>query len=401
VDVFIYDAVRTPRGKAGKGGSLKSVSPVDLAATVLRAIRDRNALDTSRLDDVILGCVEAIGDQGSDIARTAVLMADFDERVPGVQLNRYCASGLEAVNSAAAQIACGQSDVTIAGGVESLSRIPILAAGGAVHSDPKTATKTGFIPQGVAADLVATIFGFSRTDVDAYAAASQERASTAQAEHRFDKSIVPVSDECGLLILDNDESIRQSTTMQSLGALEPSFEKIGSSWGFDDIAIQRYPDVERINHVHHAGNSSGIADGAAAVLLGSSGFGDRTGAKPRARIRAFASVGSEPTIMLTGPYPASQKALEKAGMTFSDIDLFEVNEAFAAVPLHFMRETGVGHDRINVNGGAIAMGHPLGASGSILLGTVLDELERRNLSTALVTLCVGAGMGTATIIERV
>lgn len=400
-DAYIYDAVRTPRGRGKASGALHEVTPVRLASGVLSAIRDRNALDTERVDDVVLGVVEPVGEQGADIARIAALDAGYAETVAGVQINRFCASGLEAVNMAAGQVMAGQSDMAVGGGVESMSRVPMFSAGGAWASDPDVAFKTYFVPQGISADLLATKYGFGRDDVDAYAVESQRRAAEAWERGRFAGSVVPVKDRNGLTVLDRDEHMRPDTSMQSLAALEPSFAALGGEHGFDDVAIQRYPDLERIEHVHHAGNSSGIVDGAAAVLVGSAEAGGAADLSPRARIRAFASIGSEPTIMLTGPAAAAEKALARAGMTPDDIDLWELNEAFAAVVLRFMDKLGVDRDRINVNGGAIAMGHPLGATGAMILGTVLDELERRKLGTALVTLCVGAGMGTATIVERV
>ncbi len=400
-EALIYDTVRTPRGKGRKGGGLNSMTPISLASHVLKEIRDRNELDTSLVDDVILGCVEPVGEQGADIARVAVLNADYAETTSGVQINRFCASGLEACNMAAAQVMSGQSDFAIGGGVESMSRVPMMSSGGAWASDPAVAFKTYFAPQGVSADLIATLHGFSRDDVDAYAVESQRRAAEAWKEGRFARSVAPVKDINGVTVLDRDEHMRPETTMQSLAALEPSFKIQGENYGFDSVVRQRYPEVERIDHVHHAGNSSGIVDGAAVVLIGSPEAGKAAGLKPRARIRAFTSIGSEPSIMLTGPSYAAEKALKRAGMTRSDIDLWELNEAFASVVLRFMELMEIPHDQINVNGGAIAMGHPLGATGAMILGTVLDELERRDLNTALVTLCVGAGMGTATIIERV
>ena len=400
-EAYIYDAVRTPRGRGRANGSLHEVRPIELATQVLKAIRDRNQLDTAYLDDVVLGCVMPVGEQGSDIARVAALNADYSENVPGKQLNRFCASGLEAVNTAAAQVMSGQSDLAIGGGVESMSRVPMGADGGAMVMDPEIASKMYFIPQGISADLMATKFGFSREDVDAYAIESQRRAKHAWDNGYFKNSIVPVKDQIGLTILDHDEYMRPETTMEDLAKLNPAFTVPGEQAGFDAVAIQRYPEVERINHVHHAGNSSGIVDGAAAVLVGSKAMGEKLGLKPRARIRAFASIGSEPTIMLTGPAPASEKALKRAGMTTKDIDLFELNEAFAAVVLRYMQALGIPHDKINVNGGAIAMGHPLGATGAMILGTLIDEMERRGAATGLATLCVGAGMGTATIVELV
>ena len=399
-DCFIYDTVRTPRGKGKKDGALHEVTALELATQALKNIRDRNALDTSVVDDVVLGCVDPVGEQGSNIARIAVLNADYSESVAGVQINRFCASGLEATNMAAGQIMSGQSDMTIGGGVESMSRVGMGASGGAWAVDPAIAIKSYFTPQGIGADLIATLDGFSRDDVDAYAVESQKRAANAWKNGYFKKSVTPVKDILGQTILDHDEHMRPDASMQSLASLNPSFAGVGEM-GFDSVAQQRYPQVEKLNHVHHAGNSSGIVDGAAAVLMGTKDAGKAQGLKPRARIRAFASIGSEPCIMLTGPALVTEKVLKRAGMTVDDIDLFELNEAFASVVLRFMQKLDIGHDRTNVNGGAIAMGHPLGATGAMILGTVLDELERRDLNTALVTLCVGAGMGTATIIERV
>lgn len=400
-DAYIYDTVRTPRGKGRASGSLHEVTPIRLAVTALQAIRDRNSLDTEAVEDIVLGVVMPHGEQGSDIARVAAIDAGYAETAAGVQINRFCASGLEATNMAAAQVMSGQAQMTIGGGVESMSRVPMGSDGGAWAMDPQVAYRSYFVPQGISADLVATKYGFSRDDVDAYAVESQKRAKRAWDEGRFAKSVVPVKDINGLTILDRDEHLRPETTMQSLAALDPSFAVQGDQFGFNSVALQRYPEVERITHVHHAGNSSGIVDGAAAILLGTKEIGERLGLKPRARIRSFASIGSEPTIMLTGPTPAAEKALRNAGMRPEDIDLFELNEAFASVVLRFMQALDIDHDRINVNGGAIAMGHPLGATGAMILGTVLDELERTGKSTALATLCVGAGMGTATIIERI
>ena len=400
-ECYIYDAVRTPRGRGKKDGALHEVTALELATQALQAIRDRNQLDTQWVDDVVLGCVDPVGEQGSDIARIAALNADYCESVAGVQINRFCASGLEATNMAAAQIMSGQSEMTIGGGVESMSRVGMGASGGAWSTDPAIAIKSYFTPQGIGADLIATLDGFSRDDVDAFAVESQRRAANAWEKGYFKNSVIPVKDILGQTILDRDEHMRPDATMQSLASLNPSFAQLGAFAGFDAVAQQRYPQVESLNHVHHAGNSSGIVDGAAAVLLGSKEAGKANGLKPRARIRAFGSIGSEPCIMLTGPALVTEKVLKRAGMTTSDIDLFELNEAFASVVLRFMRVLNIDHDKVNVNGGAIAMGHPLGATGAMILGTVLDELERRNLSTALVTLCVGAGMGTATIIERI
>jgi acetyl-CoA C-acetyltransferase len=400
-DTFIFDHVRTPRGRGKAEGALHQITPIQLLAQMLTSLRDRSDLDTSLVDDIVMGCVAPVGEQGADIARIAALVAGFAESVPGKQVNRFCASGLEAVNAAAAQVMAGQSDLVIGGGVESMSRVPMGADGGAWSADPQVAWDTYFVPQGIGADLVATIDGYSRETVDEYAAESQRRAANAWDCGAFARSVVPVRDVLGEVVLRRDEHPRPGTTLEDLAKLKPAFAAQGQHAGFDTIALQRYPHIEAIEHVHTGGNSSGIVDGAAAVLIGSKEVGERIGLRPRARIRTFASTGSEPTIMLTGPAPSVRKALRRGGMGVADIDLFEVNEAFAAVVLRFMRDMGVAHDRVNVNGGAIAMGHPLGASGAMILGTVLDELERRNLTTAVVTLCVGAGMGTATIIERV
>ncbi|NLG21279.1 MAG: acetyl-CoA C-acetyltransferase [Actinomycetales bacterium] len=397
---YIYDALRTPRGK-NRGGALHSVKPVDLVVGLLDALTPRNpGLDLAAVDDIVLGVVSPVGEQGGDIARTAALVGGLPQTVAGVQLNRFCASGLEAVNTGAAKILAGD-DFVLAGGVESMSRVPMGSDGGAYFQDPATAYDVSFVPQGIGADLIATIEGFSREDVDGFALESQRRAAKAAADGRFDRSIVPVRDLNGVPVLAHDEHPRPDATLESLGALKPAFEQIGAQGGFDAVALQRYPDVERIQHVHTAGNSSGIVDGAALVLLGSEAAGQRAGLTPRARIRSTAVIGSEPTIMLTGPAPATQKALRRAGMSVGDIDLFELNEAFASVVLKWMRDLDIDHDKVNVNGGAIALGHPLGATGAMILGTVLDELERRDLATGLVTLCVGAGMGIATVIERV
>lgn len=400
-EAYIYDAVRTPRGKGRKDGALHSITPIELTANVLRAIRDRNDLDTSKVEDIYMGVVSPVGEQGADIARVAAIQADYAETSAGAQVNRFCASGLEATNLAAAQVMSGQADMTIGGGVESMSRVPMGSDGGAWAMDPAVAFHSYFVPQGVSADLIATLDGFSRDDVDAYAVESQKRAKKAWDEGRFAKSIVPVKDVNGVEVLDRDEHMRPETTMQSLGSLNPSFVAQGEQFGFNSVAIQKYPEVEKINHVHHAGNSSGIVDGAAGILIGNKEIGEKLGLKPRARIVSYASIGSEPTIMLTGPAASAQKALARAGMTKEDIDIWELNEAFASVVMRFMDVMNVDHSEINVNGGAIAMGHPLGATGAMILGTVLDELERTGKSTALATLCVGAGMGTATIIERV
>jgi len=400
-DAYIYDAVRTPRGKGRKDGSLHEVTATNLAAHVLREIRDRNDLDTAVIDDVVMGCVEPAAEQGADIARTAVLMADYNESVSGMQVQRFCASGLEAVNVASAQVMAGQADMTIGGGVESMSRVPMGSSGGSYYSDPAVVEKIYFTPQGVSADLIATMDGFSRDDVDAYAVESQRRAKVAWDEKRFAKSIVPVKDQNGLTVLDHDEHMRPGTDMQSLAALKPAFTMQGENFGFDAVSMQRYPEVEKINHVHHGGNSSGIVDGAAAVLIGTKEAGERLGLKARARIKGYSSIGSEPSIMLTGPALVTEKALERQGMKASDIDLYELNEAFASVVMRFMNVLDVPHDKMNVNGGAIAMGHPLGATGAMIFGTLLDEMERRDLETGLATLCIGGGQGTATIIERV
>jgi acetyl-CoA C-acetyltransferase len=400
-DAFIYDAVRTPRGRGKADGSLHEVTALNLAAQALTALKERNKLKPEQVDDVVLGCVDPVGEAGGDIARASALVAGFGDQVPGVQINRFCASGLDAVNFAAAEIMSGQHEMTVGGGVESMSRVGIGASGGAWALDPSIAVTQYFMPQGISADLIATKYGFSRDDVDAYAVESQKRAAAAWEEGRFKNSVVPVKDVNGLTILAKDEHMRPSTTMQSLAALQPSFVQMGEMGGFDAVAVQKHPEVETINHVHTPGNSSGIVDGAAAVLIGSKAAGKRAGLKPRARIKAFANIGSEPAIMLTGPVPVSEKVLKKAGMTTADIDLWELNEAFASVVLRYMQALDIPHDKINVNGGAIAMGHPLGATGAMILGTVLDELERSGKETALVTLCIGMGMGTATIIERV
>lgn len=399
-EAYIYDAVRTPRGKGRKDGSLHEITPVQLATQMLEAVRDRNDLDTSYVEDVILGCVAPVGEQGSDIARVAAINAGYAETTAGFQINRFCASGLEAANIAAAKVMAGETDMAIGGGVESMSRIPMGSDGGAWPMDPSVAFKSYFVPQGISADLIATKYGHSRDDVDAYSVESQKRAKAAWDDNRFAKSIVPVKDVIGMTVLDHDELMRPDTSMQTLGALKPAFVDMGA-FGFDNVALQKYPEFEKINHVHHAGNSSGIVDGAAAILIGNKEIGEKLGLKPRARIRSMASIGSEPTIMLTGPSFAAEKALRRAGMSKSDIDVWELNEAFASVVLRFMEAMDIDHSDINVNGGAIAMGHPLGATGAMILGTVLDELERSGKETALATLCIGAGMGTATIIERV
>ncbi|MGE4430923.1 MAG: acetyl-CoA C-acetyltransferase [Sphingobium sp.] len=399
-DVYIYDAVRTPRGKGRPDGSLHEITALSLASQMLQAIRDRNGLDTALVDDVIMGCVMPVGEQGSDIARIAALVAGYDQSVPGVQVNRFCASGLEACNMAAAKVAMGEARFAIAGGVESMSRVALAADGGAMMVDPAFAFDHYYAPQGIGADMIATIHGFGRDDVDAYAVESQRRAARAWQEGRFARSIVPVLDQAGLVILDHDEHMRPQTDMDSLAKLKPAFVKMGES-GYDAVAQARYPDMGPINHVHHGGNSSGIVDGASAVLIGSKEAGEAAGLKPRARILGAASIGSDPTIMLTGPEFVTRKLLDRLGMKRDDIDMFELNEAFAAVVLRYIQALDIDPAKINVNGGAIAMGHPLGATGGMILGTMVDELERSGKATALINLCVGAGMGTATAIERV
>ncbi len=401
-EAFVYDHLRTPRGKGKANGSLHEVKPIDLAVGLLDELKVRNpSLDTERVDDVVLGVVSPIGDQGGDIAKTAALAAGYPDTVAGVQLNRFCASGLEAVNQAASRVRGGFEDLIIAGGVESMSRVPMGSDGGAWAGDPATALETGFVPQGIGADLIATLEGWSREDVDAFAAESHHRAAKAWANGYFSESIVPVTDINGLTVLDTDETIRPDTSVEGLAGLKPSFAQIGKDAGFDNVALEKYHWVEQIDHVHHAGNSSGIVDGAALTLIGSEQVGQDLGLTPRARVLATAVSGADPTIMLTGPAPASRKALAKAGLTVDDIDLFEINEAFAAVAMRFMRDMGVSHEVTNVNGGAIAMGHPLGATGAMILGTLVDELERRDLRRGLATLCVGGGMGIATVVERV
>src|SRR5215472_5581703 len=400
-DAFIYDHVRTPRGRGKADGALHEVTALNLATQTLVALKERNKLDPALVDDVVLGCVDPVGEAGGDIARVAAICADYGNGVPGVQINRFCASGLDAVNFAAAEVMSGQHDMTVGGGVESMSRVGIGASGGAWPVDPAIALKSYFLPQGISADLIATKYGFSRDDVYAYAVESQRRAAAAWDEGRFAKSVIPVKDPNGITILAKDEHMRPSTTMQSLAQLKPSFVEMGELGGFDAVAIQAHPEVEAVNHVHHAGNSSGIVDGAAAVLVGNKKAGRRAGLKARARIKAFANIGSEPAMMLTGPLDVTRKLLKRSGMTLDDIDLIEINEAFASVILRYLQAFGLDPDKVNVNGGAIAMGHPLGATGAMILGTLLDELERRDLNTGLVTLCIGAGMGTATIIERV
>ena len=400
-DAFIYDHVRTPRGRGKVDGALHEVTALNLASQALGAIKSRNTLDTTLVDDVVMGVVDPVGEAAADIARTAALVAGYGDSVAGVQINRFCASGLDAVNFAAAQIMSGQQKLAVGGGVESMSRVGIGSAGGAWSVDPSIAVAHYFLPQGISADLIATKYGFSRDDVDAYAVESQKRAAAAWDDGRFSRSVVPVKDVNGLTILAKDEHMRPGTTMQSLAALQPSFAQIGELGGFDAVAIQAHPEVEFVNHVHHAGNSSGIVDGAAAVLVGNKEAAEKTGLKPRARVRAFANIGSDPALMLTGPIDVTKKVLKAAGMQLSDIDLIEINEAFASVVLRFLQAFDLDGSNVNVNGGAIALGHPLGATGAMILGTLVDEMERRDVATGLVTLCIGAGMGTATIIERV
>ena len=401
-EAFVYDHIRTPRGRGKAVGSLHEVKPVDLVVGLLDELKTRNpTLDTARVDDVVLGVVTPIGDQGGDIAKTAALKAGYPETVAGVQLNRFCASGLEAVNQAAQRVRSGFEDLVIAGGVESMSRVPMGSDGGAWAMDPATALQTGFVPQGIGADLIATIEGWSRADVDAYAAESHHRAAKAWANGYFDDAVVPVRDASGITILDRDETVRPDTSVEGLAGLKPSFAQIGRDAGFDDVALEKYHWVPAIDHVHHAGNSSGIVDGAAVMAIGTEEIGTSLGLTPRARIIATAVSGADPTIMLTGPAPAARKALARAGLEVDDIDLWEINEAFAAVAMRFMRDMGISHDVTNVNGGAIAMGHPLGATGAMILGTLVDELARRDQRRGLATLCVGGGMGIATIVELV
>lgn len=399
-EAYIIDAIRTPRGKGKKDGSLYEVKPITLLTTLLNELKQRHQLDTAKVDDIILGCVTPVGDQGGDIAKTAAIAAGWSDDVAGVQINRFCASGLEAVNLAAQKVRSGWEDVVVAGGVESMSRIPMGSDGGPWALDPETNLKSSFVPQGIGADLIATLDGYTRADVDAFAVGSQQKAAAAQAQGYFDKSVVPVKDHSGVMILEKDEFIKGQTTLEGLAKLNASFEMMGQM-GFDAVALQKYPEAQKIHHVHHAGNSSGIVDGAAVVLIASEKAVKEQGLKPRAKVLATALVGTDPTIMLTGPAPAARKALQKAGLTIDDIDLFEVNEAFAAVVMRFINELQVPEDKVNVNGGAIAMGHPLGATGAMILGTLLDELERQDKKRGLATLCVGGGMGIATIIERV
>lgn len=400
-DAFIYDAVRTPRGRGKAEGALHPVTPVELARQTLLAVVERNRIDSALIDDVILGCVTPVGEQGANLARIAVLHSGFSETVAGVQINRFCASGLEAINMAAAKVMVEEADFAVGGGVESMSRVPMMSDGGAWATDPAVAFHTYFVPQGISADLIATKYGYSRDDVDRYAVESQKRAARAWQEDRFKKSIVPVKDILGQIVLAKDEHLRPDTNLKALAALKPSFADLGRNLGFDAVALQKYPELERVEHVHTAGNSSGVVDGSSAVLIGSQNAGKKVGLRPRARIVAMTSIGTEPTIMLTAPSLAAEKALKKAHMKKTDIDVWEINEAFAAVVLRFMEALGLDHSDININGGAIALGHPLGATGAMLLGTALDELERSQKRTALIALCIGAGMGTATIIERV
>jgi len=400
-DAYIYDHLRTPRGKGRPDGALHEVTPIRLATTMLEGVRERNGLDTSLVSDVVFGIVMPVGEQGQCLPRVAAIAAGYAEETAGVQINRFCASGLEACNIGSAKVMAGQADMVVAGGVESMSRVPILSDGGAWGADPQVAFDTYFVPQGISADLIATKWGYAREELDAYAVESHRRAARAWSEGRFEKSVVPVRDRFGDILLDRDETIRGNSTVEDLAGLKPSFAAMGEKAGFDRIALERYPELAAIGHVHHAGNSSGIVDGAAAVLIGSREAGEAAALKPRARIRAFAEIGSEPTIMLTAPSFAAEKALKRAGMSAADIDLWEINEAFASVARRFIDAMEIDPENVNVNGGAIAMGHPLGATGAMILGTALDELERSGRQTALVTLCVGAGMGVATIIERV
>jgi acetyl-CoA C-acetyltransferase len=399
VEAYIFDAVRTPRGRGKSSGTLHEVKPISLVKSLMHSLQKRNDLDTSLIDDVVMGIVSPVGEQGSVLPKTAALAAGWNTQVAGVQVNRFCASGLEAINLAAMKVRSGWEDLVCAGGVESMSRVPLGADGGAWAADPQTNISTGFVPQGIGADLIATLDGFSRDDVDHYGMRSHQKAAAAKAANKFAKSLIPVCDELGILILDIDETVRGETTMEALRQLKPSFEKMGAM-GYDQVALRKYPQVERIHHVHHAGNSSGIVDGAALTLIGSEAIGKRIGLKPRARIVSAAITSTEPTIMLTGPAPAARKALAKAGLTVNDIDLFEVNEAFASVVLRFINEMNVDPDKVNVNGGSIALGHPLGATGAVIIATLIDELEARNLKRGMATLCVGGGMGIATIVER-
>lgn len=400
-EAFIYDAVRTPRGKGKKDGTLHEVPALRLLTTAFKAIKERNNLDTSYVEDAIIGCVSQVAEQGSDIAKTAAIAAGYSNNTAGVSLNRYCGSGLEAINQASAYIMSGLTDLIVAGGVESMSRVPMGSDGFALFSDPNMVMNFNLVPQGISADLIATKYGFTRNQLDAFAVESHKRAAKAWAENRFQKSIIPVKDINGITILDRDEMVRGDSSVEKLATLKPAFEAMGAMAGYDSVAIQSYPEIETLLHPHHAGNSSGIVDGASLVLIGSKKIGKKLDLKPRAKIRSFAILGAEPTIMLTAPGPAALKALKKANMKVSDIDLFEVNEAFAVVPMRFMQELNISPDKVNVNGGAIAMGHPLGATGAMLIGTLVDELERTGKQTGLATLCIGGGMGIATIIERV
>lgn len=402
IDAFIYDAIRTPRGKGRKDGSLHEMTSVRVSADTLNALKSRNNIEGHSVEDVIWGNATQVAEQGGCLARSAVLLSDLDERIPGLSINRFCASGMEAVNLAANQVRGGAGDAYIAGGVEMMSRVAMGSDGAAIAVDPELAMKTYFVPQGISADIIATEYGFSRDDADAFAVESQDRAAKAWEDGRFAKSVVPITDRNGLPVLDRDEYMRPGTDMQALGALNPSFKEMGEMMpGFDAVALLKYPHLEQVNHIHHAGNSSGIVDGAAAILVGNEDFGKEHGLKPRARIKATAKIGTDPTIMLTGPVPVTEKILADSGMAIGDIDLFEVNEAFSSVVLRFMQAFDVDHSQLNVNGGAIAMGHPLGATGAIILGTLLDEMERADKETGLATLCVASGMGAATIIERV
>ncbi|MEO1652771.1 MAG: acetyl-CoA C-acetyltransferase [Bacteroidota bacterium] len=400
-EAFIYDAIRTPRGKGKSDGSMHEVQPVKLLTTLLKALKDRNDLDTSLVEDVIAGCVSPVGEQGADIARTAVLDAGYAESTAGVQLNRFCSSGLEAINTASAHVMSGQSDMIVAGGVESMSRVPMGSDGGAMFTNPDLIGKHKIVPQGISADLIATKYGFSREELDQFAAASHAKAKAATDHGYFKKSLVPVLDQLGIPVLESDEGIRPGTTAESLASLKPAFEMMGQMGGLDALALQKYPELEKINHVHHAGNSSQITDGAALLLIGNKEVGEKAHLKPRAKVHSYTIIGTEPTIMLTGPSPSTRKLLKKNGMQLSDIDIFEVNEAFAVVPMYYMRDLGVDPSKVNPNGGAIAMGHPLGATGAVLIGTLIDELERQDKNVGLATLCIGGGMGISTIIERV
>jgi acetyl-CoA C-acetyltransferase len=400
-EAYIYDAVRTPRGRGKSDGSLHDIQPIQLLSQTLRNLQTRTDLNTSYVDDVIMGCVTPVGEQGADIARTAVIEAGYAQTTAGVQINRFCSSGLEAINMAAAYVMSGQSDLLVAGGVESMSRVPMGSDGGAIFMNPAIVARHKMVPQGISADLIATKYGYSRNDVDTYAVESVRRAVISQSENRFKKSLMPVKDEIGIDVLTYDEGVRPDTTVEGLGKLKPAFEMMGQMGGLDSLALMKYPELSEVRHVHHAGNSSQIVDGAAAVLIGTKEMGEKLGLKPRAKIKGFGVCGSEPTIMLTGPVPATQKVLKRNGMNANDIDLYEVNEAFAAVPMLFMDLIGVAPEKVNVNGGAIALGHPLGATGAIILMTLLDELERSGKGTGLATLCIGGGMGIATIIERV